>query len=401
MKNAIGEAAMADQLAALNPLIFDPVHPIGHPSGRPGEAGGERILIFADGAGATQVISFDLPLQERRAAGLTRILMLAEANFDTLGPQAAAASIERVFEAFDPTHLVVSRFAGVGASAIARCARARSLAFVTHLDDNLFEVPESLGVAKFQKYADPARLSRLRLMCERARTVYTSTGPLRDQLQEMGVRTPVVAGDIYCALPAAPADVKGAGRGTPDGSGLTFGYMGTSGHAADLEMIAPAIADVLKLRSGVRFETFGSIKIPKSLQDAFPERVSSRKAAGSYLEFIELFKKTDWACGLAPLVDTRFNACKADTKLVEYAVAGIPAIASRLGVYARIAADGRAVSASSLEEWRDAILKLLDDQSFAADMVTRAQRHVQDAYAMRRLSAQLVGVLGLKGAPAS
>jgi glycosyltransferase involved in cell wall biosynthesis len=348
-----------------------------------------RLLVLADGPGATQVISFDLPFRALREAGVMQLLMLQESDFESLTPRTAEAAIRGVFDHFRPTHVVVSRFGGNGSAGIPRAARAHGVGYVMHLDDNLFAVPVELGKAKFDRYNDPKRKNRLRLLCERADHIYVSTKPLKSQIDAMGFSPEVRSGDIYCAVPIAPAPYK------PGKSARVFGYMGTSGHAADLEMIAPAIAAVLKALPDACFETFGSIKAPQSLKTAFGDRVRETKAAGSYLEFLEIFQLMEWRVGLAPLMDTPFNACKADTKFVEYTLAGMPVIASNLPLYQAIAADGRGRLASSAEDWKSGIESLLNDESGGRDMVAKAQQHLGAAYSMERLRAQALHMLGI------
>jgi hypothetical protein len=348
-----------------------------------------RLLILADGPGATQVISFDLPFRALREAGKMQLLMVQEADFQGLSPVAAENAVRQLVDDFRPTHVVVSRFAGNGAASIPKALAAHGLGYVVHLDDNLFAVPAELGRAKFERYNNPCRLNRLRLLCERARLIYTSTAPLKLQLDAMQLTPPVEAGQIYCAVPITPAPYKPA-NGAP-----VFGYMGTSGHAADLEMIAPTIAAVLKTLPNAHFETFGSIKPPKSLTSAFGNRVREIKAANSYLGFLEAFQRMNWQCGLAPLVQTPFNECKADTKFVEYSLAGMPVVASDLVVYSRIAAEGRGRLAKTTGDWTSAIVELLTDEPSGKAMTVRAQEHITHNYSMSGLRVQALRMLGI------
>ncbi len=347
-----------------------------------------RLLIFADGPGATQVISFALPLKALRDDGALDLMVVNETDFDGLTPVAAERGVAAVFEDFNPTHVTVSRCAGLGAVGMIKACEARGLSYVMHLDDNLFAVPPELGPAKYKKYSSSERLNRLRLLCERAGKIYVSTKPLREQIAAMDFSPPVIAGDIYCAAAASmkPPHFGGA---------PVFGYMGTAGHADDLDMIAPAIERALAENPQATFETFGTIKAPSALKRKFGERIRERQAAGSYLEFIEAFKAMNWRCGLAPLRDTLFNACKANTKFIEYTVAGIPVVASDSEVYRSIAAGGRGALAAGTDAWAAAIGRFLADDEGAMQSVQRAQDYVSDHYDMDALVRQVVEVLEL------
>ena len=281
----------------LMPLINDP----------PAPNALATVLVFADGNGATQRISFELPLEGPRKAGLVRLVMLSESDFDQGSPIVANQRAAKAIHDLDPTHVIVSRFGGQGATGIIKACQERNQSFIMHLDDNLFSVPEAVGQSKSEKYQNPGRRSRLRLLCERASKVYASTAELARQLVEMGISTPVKAGRIYCA---------GLGEGVPfrERAEPIIGYMGTSGHAADLEAIVPTIRSIMNHNPAVSFETFGSIKMPRLLQKVFPDRVQAHSATSSYQEFLDKFADMGWTCGLAPLEDNKFNACKANTK---------------------------------------------------------------------------------------
>lgn len=347
------------------------------------------ILVLADGPGATQTISFEIPLRRLRKSALVSLAIVTEKAFEGMTPRGAAARLTGLISERAPKVIIASRFAGLCAHAAPVVASAAGARLIAHLDDDLFTVPPELGAAKFEKYADPARKNRLRLLCERAASVYVSTAPLKRRLEELGVATPICAGEIYCPALAEPCPYR------PDPEKPVFGYMGSSGHAADLQMIAAAVEDVLELRPNARFETFGSIKAPQSMLKRFPGRVVERKAAGSYEEFLSLMPSLHWNAGLAPIAATPFNACKADTKFVEYSMAGVPSVLSDFTPYHVAASGGRGRFALTRESWTAAILELLDNPAEAARQTKAAQEWLQSAYSVEKLETQLIRILGL------
>ncbi len=350
----------------------------------------DRLLILADGPGATQVISFDLPLRSLRETGHVEVAMVDESSFNSLSPREAEQAVCRLMDAHNPTRVLASRFGAIGAHAIAEQCSRRNIKLVVHLDDNLFEVPESLGPAKYLKYNDQARLSRLRLLSERADLIYASTTELKVQLESLGIGTPIRAGDIYCALPVSTTPWKKC-----QSSMQTIGYMGTVGHAEDLASIVPAIIQVMTELPNTQFATFGSIKMPDLLLEKFPERCIVTKSKGSYEEFLNHFKDMHWSCGLAPLVNTRFNRCKANTKFVEYSIAGIPVVASASPVYNAIIGDSNGRLANSNKEWAESIIEMLLHEASAEQYVRNAQRYLEENNSMQQLTQQVGDVLEL------
>lgn len=377
-----GVVANAEKLSSssnpISPLVEDP------------STGSEiaTVLVFADAGGATQRISFEFPLEAARKAGFVRLIMVSEADFEIGGPTRSNARVEQVFEKYQPTHVIVSRFAGKGTNGIINASRKRGIEFLVHLDDNLFQIPRSVGPTKFAKYNDPARQSRLRLLCERASRIYASTEELGRQLKSIGISSEIVSGRMYCAPIAQPAPFS-------QSSNPIIGYMGTSGHADDLALVVPVIRSIMNHNPNVSFETFGSIKMPKLLAKKFPDRVRARAAAGSYREFMEHFSKLGWTCGLAPLRDNPFNACKANTKFIEYTQAGIPCVASASIVYENIMSESVGVLASSQDEWREGIIKIIKNQAHAASLVEGAQQKVFSEWTMNVLRKQLTTIAKL------
>lgn len=344
-----------------------------------------KLLVFADGPGATPFISFDYPLRAARQSGKVQLTILTEGDFADLSPIAADMLIESVFERYSPTQVIVSRYGGVGAQGILKACRKRKLSYIMHFDDNLFEVPEALGPSKYARYSEPARRARLRLLTERAKRIYASTDQLAQQLDGMAFTPQVVSGRIYCAMTATPAPYKRP-------KNPVIGYMGTSGHGRDIDMIVPALIGIMERRADVHFETFGSIKMPNALRQKFPDRVKSTKAAGSYSEFIQMFQGMSWTCGLAPLEDTSFNACKANTKYIEYTLAGMPCVASDTVTYRCSLEDGRGVLVRSIEEWSAAIERIINDAEFGHALVDKAQADLALNWTQAELCQQLVRI---------
>lgn len=350
------------------------------------EGAEERIVLFVDALGATAQISFLRPSARDRAAGRIAYAVVTEAALDSLPLKDARRLLEDIWREMRPTACVVSRQASRNVPEIIRQCELAATRLVMHLDDNLFAVPEDLGPGKTARHSAPERLARLQIACRRADVIYASTAPLSALLAERFPDKRVMHGDLYCSAdpPFQPY---------PSDGSATFGYMGTKGHAADLDEIAPAISAVLEAIPDASFEVFGTIKPPASLA-RFGQRVRHRAAFGDYAAFLDALKTLGWRAGLAPLKDSTFNHCKADTKFVEYAQAGIPAVCvAAPRVYARPINAGVALAADSLAQWTSAIQKLVANPDEGRALVGRAQDLLRTEYAPGRLLRQVRGVL--------
>jgi glycosyltransferase involved in cell wall biosynthesis len=98
--------------------------------------------------------------------------------------------------------------------------------------------------------------------------------------------------------------------------------------------------------------------------------------------------------GLMPLEDTPWNRGKCGLKLVEYAAAGIPAVASPVGANASILLHGESgLAVRSAEEWQDAISLLIDQPALRSKMGQTARVHAQAHYSLSTALPRLANVL--------
>jgi glycosyltransferase involved in cell wall biosynthesis len=354
-----------------------------------------RLLVVADRLGPTQYISFIRPFAQRIRDGACLVEFLDEAAvIARLAEGGRAALREHLANRLDwltPLALCFSRYSGPCSALMQSLARARGVPLMGHLDDDLFEVPESVGAKKHGYYNDPVRQENLRATMAGCDLIYASTATLAQRLRDRGFAPRVVAGGIYCSAEPLAASQ----RRTPSGPGRTVGYMGTSGHAGDLDLVVPTLVRLLERRPELRVEMFGTIRLPPSLT-RFGPRAVQRPAVPDYEAFLARLGSLEWDVGLAPLCENRFNACKADTKWVEYAAAGIPVAASDRLVYQRVGAAGAAALVPD-DGWEGTLTALLDEPERRSSLCERASSVLATDYTPSRLEAQVLDVLAAVG----
>lgn len=346
-----------------------------------GDREGQKVaLIVYDGKGgptATQMISFGQPFA---AAPHAPYRIVFERHYPEV------ADVEAAYAAHRPDVLVLSRYTSELGTAWIRLAREAGTPVVYHIDDDLLAVPPSLGESKFKAYNNPERLQALRDNIEGCDLLYVSTAELGKRFHEHGIPTPVVAGDVYCAV--ASAEI---GPLIAPASGPVIGYMGTAGHSADLAMIMPAVCEIMESIPGLQFEVFGTIKMPSPLE-RFGSRVRHVPPVADYSEFLPFLRSLGWWVGLAPLEDNIFNRCKADTKWVEYSLAGAAVVASALPVYHRACEHGAGILAATNSQWSQSIRKLVNEPQERTRMIDAAQRKLHEEYSHDRLRRQVIDV---------
>lgn len=327
-----------------------------------------NVLIICDNVGATQMISFSQPLEQDVTIGRLNLRLIAH------DPAWAEESEARaVIQYNQPDILVLSRYTAPEAQSLISAGRASGAAVIFHLDDDLLRVPRNIGKSKYDHYSQPDRVAALKTALNASDLVYASTPPLASRLAKHGITAPIAAGDIYCSI------TPEAMRAPLPSTVPVIGYMATGGHGADLELVLPAIEQLLEETPDLRFETFGTIPPPQQLA-RFGARAAHFKGIPDYSAFLDRLHDLGWWIAIAPLENTPFNRCKADTKWVEYAFCGIPAVVSDLPLYHKACSDGAGVLAADTEQWLTALRRMLIDHRARETTLDLARQRLKKLY---------------------
>jgi len=346
-----------------------------------GNQGAPNVLVLTEYINATYFISFDIPLRPLHAQGQINLAVASQKHVVAQGD----ACWERWADSFRPDVVILTRYGDPTGRAILDFFRRRGVPVVYHIDDDLLEVPDSLGAEIRKRQRAGSVVETRRYLFAHCDLIYASTEHLASVLEQRfpgqkvfhGMYAPYL-GDVL--PPAGPAV---AGR-------AVIGYMGSKGHQQDLEMVVPTLERLLDERPGLEFEVFGTIKLPGRLE-RFGHRARSHVVQKSYTEFLGRLTELHWSVGLAPLEDAPFNRCKAPTKFIEYTACGIPVVASQVPLYQDAMPEngGRLV----VQDWYTPIVEFLDDPHKAGNAVATARRHCASLYSVQRLQTQLLHVL--------
>lgn len=340
-------------------------------------ASGARVIVFTEHFNATYFISFDIPLRQLHARGAASFRAYSQEDVAAGG----AACWRAWLDDFHPEVVIMSRYGQANGIDIQNDCRVRGIPVVYHIDDDLLELPASLGreIVERQGAATQAR----RTMLQDCDLIYASTRVLAQVLRKRVPGKPVFQGIYASCIPIQPA-------GRPAQHASTVGYMGSKGHKEDLALVVPALVQLMREHPAMRFETFGTIEMPEELRQ-FGGRVRHHPVQKSYGEFLRTLAGLGWSLGLAPLVDEPFNRCKAPTKFIEYTACGIPVVASDVVVYAAEIPAGAGMLVR--HDWKQAIEKLLGDAAGRARLLERARSHCDRAFSPQVLQQQLLDLL--------
>jgi glycosyltransferase involved in cell wall biosynthesis len=147
-----------------------------------------------------------------------------------------------------------------------------------------------------------------------------------------------------------------------------LGWIGSADNEAYLLDVAPALREVHR-RTGARLTVIGTSRATLRDLETMIDRVPwSEDAQHATLASLDI--------GIAPVPDNPYTRGKCGYKILQYAAAGTPAIASPVGVNRRMLSELGLPAAESIDDWIDAILVLLEA---SADTRAACGRHAREA----------------------
>ena len=109
----------------------------------------------------------------------------------------------------------------------------------------------------------------------------------------------------------------------------------------------------------------------------------------------------DLDIGIMPLADSPWSRGKCSYKLLQYMAAGLPAVASPVGMNVEVVEDGRSgLFATETRGWVGALERLMDDPALAGAVGREGRKVVESRFGYpeqaRRWKEFLVGVSGVR-----
>ncbi|WP_339526736.1 glycosyltransferase [Pseudomonas sp. EL_65y_Pfl2_R96] len=344
-----------------------------------GNPKGRNILIFTEQVNATYFISFDIPLREMHQRGEVNVAVVSQ----KLVSQKGAGCWEQWNDSFKPELVIFTRYGQPFGVDILKFFKALNVPVIYHIDDNLLELPPSLGAEIQKRQGAKDVIDARRNLLAQCDLIYASTPHLAELLKSLFPMQHVFTGEYF------PYMGQRVTVNRQERQYQTIGYMGSKGHQEDLNLVVPVLERLLEERPKLHFEVFGTIQMPDRLL-RFGDRVKSHKVNKSYTEFLSVLAGLNWDIGLAPLVNEEFNLCKAPTKFLEYTAAGIPVVASNIPVYSMIIPEGAGVLVN--EDWHSALALYLDSTDARKRAVETAQSYCSEHYSLHKLEQQLTTI---------
>lgn len=171
-----------------------------------------------------------------------------------------------------------------------------------------------------------------------------------------------------------------------------LGWIGSADNEVYLELVASALREVHR-RTGARLTLIGTTRPTLGELEDMIDRVAWSEAT-QYALLSEL------DVGLAPVPDELYTRGKSGYKLLQYAAAGTPLVASPVGVNREILSALGMPAAEDADEWSDAILDLLERPvDTRARLGARARELTELQYSFDALLPKWREAMGLDAPP--
>jgi glycosyltransferase involved in cell wall biosynthesis len=168
-----------------------------------------------------------------------------------------------------------------------------------------------------------------------------------------------------------------------DSSPVTTGWIGSPATSGFLKPLLPVFERLNRDRVRVRLLTVGASPLP-------PSRWLVQRPWSLEREAADL---AEFDVGIMPLPDTTWTRGKCGYKVLQYFAAGVPVIASPVGVSPRLIGQARGALADSVSDWTAAVSELAADAEARRQMGAAGRRLVEREYSYQRWAPELAGML--------
>ena len=175
------------------------------------------------------------------------------------------------------------------------------------------------------------------------------------------------------------------GQEKADVEKIVIGWIGSGSTTPYLAEIAGVLSDLCAVHPEVRLEFIGASALPPLRADCVYKKWALETEAADIQNF---------DIGLMPLPDNEWTRGKGGYKILQYMAAGIPSVASPVGINSTMVRNGETgFLAVTPEEWRASLEKLIADAALRRAMGRNARREAEEKYSFEFYTPQLLGRL--------
>lgn len=172
------------------------------------------------------------------------------------------------------------------------------------------------------------------------------------------------------------------------GERRVIGWIGTPGNLAYVNSIAESLITVLEKNRNYE------LRIVTSDKKSIPSVLSGYANFVQWYPGVEFVELPVWSLGIMPLDDNEWTRGKCSFKLLQYLSAGIPAVASPVGMNVSVMSKGAVgYLARTRDEWVDSMISILSSESLNLAMGLRGREVAEENYSLQVVAKQWRAVL--------
>jgi glycosyltransferase involved in cell wall biosynthesis len=157
---------------------------------------------------------------------------------------------------------------------------------------------------------------------------------------------------------------------------MVLGWIGSSSTLPYLQELKPALEEIARQQRRMKLRIVADASLAVEGMDVEWKPWHEDDEAADLVGF---------DVGLAPLSDDPWARGKCGFRLLQYAAAAVPAVASPVGAQSDIIVDGESgLFAESHDEWAERTLRLVEDRALARAMGLAARRRAERLYGRNR-----------------
>ena len=351
------------------------------------------VLVFTDHFNATYYLAFHYPLISLQNQKKLEFIAFSQEDIRNKvksNTNNVASIIKNILIEINPTAVFFNRYGLPYGDFILNECRKQKIKTVYFLDDDLLHIPKNLHqIIKTQHGAKEVVATRKYLL-ENVDLIWISTEYLSNKIQQLFSHQNCMYGNYP---PYLDFLIDRSSKKQKSTDCFTFGYMGSKGHNRDLALLSDSISKILEKYPKTRFETFGTVAMPKKLTK-FGDRVTSHNVIKNYQDFLGFLYQLNWNIGLAPLENSVFNYCKSPVKYLEYTACEIPIIASDNLVYTQLINSHNGILVGA-KQWYEKIKLFVDNPDIKKNFVREAQKTCQEKFPLQSTETQILDIVSL------
>lgn len=265
----------------------------------------------------------------------------------------------------------------LGPAVVERLIARRGVPLVYDFDDPIW-IPYKSPTNRF--FSRLKFTGKTAAICRQARVVLVGNRLLEGWAKQHS--------DHVCVVPSTvETDRYTPGPARPAGAAATLGWTGSHSTLPFLEPLKPVLVRLAERR---RFRLLVISHTDQYSIPHAPYEVVSRKwqadTEAADLQPVDI--------GLGPFPDGGWTPWRCHGKVLQYMAAGIPTVASRIGIlpdYIRDGEEGFLVNTEA--EWLEKLTFLLDNPRLRAEMGAKARRRVEELYSARVWAPRVANIL--------